>query len=123
MPDISLGGRISTPTFLHDSDELMYVREPLDAETGGALQVCTVDADGNVEKQAVDTQASATFFDEPAVSYDDRYVLIEATFKPQGDDRYVGNPKPKDPRLVLYDRIDDKVIDSNIHGIDPVWDR
>ena len=123
LPDISLGGRISTPTFLHDSDELMYIREPLDAETGGALQVCTVDADGKVEKQAVDTQASANFFDEPAVSYDDRYVLIEATFKPQGDDRYVGNPKPKDPRLVLYDRSDDKVIDSDTRGVDPVWNR
>ena len=101
----------------------MYIREPLDAETGGALQVCTVDADGNVEKQAVDTQASANFFDEPAVSYDDRYVLIEAALEPQGDDNYIGNKKPKDPRLVLYDRIDDKVIDSDTRGVDPVWNR
>ncbi len=123
LPDIRLGGRISTPTFLHDSDELMYIREPLGAKPGGTLQVCTVDADGKVEKQAVDAQASANFSAEPAVSYDDRYVLIEATFEPQGDDRYVGHPKPKDARLVLYDRSDGIVVDSDTRGVDPAWDR
>lgn len=123
LPDIRLGGRISTPTFLHDSDELLYLREPLGAEPGETLQVCTVDADGKVEKQAVDAQASTKLFDEPAVSYDDRYVLIEATFEPQGDDHYLGNPKPKDARLVLYDRSDGKVIESGARGVDPVWNR
>jgi hypothetical protein len=76
-----------------------------------------------VKKQAVDAQPSASFFDEPAVSYDDRYVLIQATFGPQGDDNYVGNKKPKDARLILYDRSDDKVIDSDTRGVDPVWNR
>ena len=58
------------------------------------------------------------------VSYDDRYVLMEATFGPQGDDDYVGNSKPKDVRLVLYDRFDNKVLDSGTTwDIDPVWHR
>jgi hypothetical protein len=119
--NIQVGGQISTPTFLHNSDELIYLRDPIDAAT---LQVYTTDADGELEEQVVDTQPPAQFFDEPVVSYDDRYVLIEATFEPQGRDRYVGNAQPKDARLVLYDRFDRKVIDSGtIHGIDPVWNR
>ena len=99
----------------------MYLKDPLDARTGGTLQVCTADADGNVEEQAVDSEPSANFFDEPAVSYDDRCVIIEATFEPQGDDDYIGNKQPKNARLVLYDRLDGKVVDSDIRGIDPVW--
>jgi WD40 repeat protein len=122
LPDIRLGGQITTPMFLHNSDGLIYLKEPLGAENGGTLQVCTVDADGNVEEQETDLQSSAKFFDEPAVSYDDRYVLIEATFESQGDDDYVGNPKPKNARLVLYDRHDRKVVDpGTIRGVDPVW--
>jgi hypothetical protein len=119
LPNIHLGGRIATPVFLHNSEELLYLRDPLDARTGGTLQVCTADADGNVKEQAVDSQPPADFFDEPAVSYDDRYVLIEATFEPQGDDDYVGNRQPKNPQLVRYARFDDKVIDSSTRGIDP----
>jgi hypothetical protein len=72
----------------------------------------------------VDLPKEARFFGDPVVSYDDRYVLIEATFGPQGDDDYVGNSKPKDARLVLYDRFDNKVLDSGTtRGIDPVWHR
>jgi hypothetical protein len=118
---IQLGGRISTPMFLHNSDELIYLREPIGEE---ALQIYTAKADGELDNQAVDTQPPARFFDEPVVSDDDRYVLIEATLAPQGDDDYVGNPKPKDARLVLYDRFEGKVIDSGtVHGVDPVWNR
>jgi hypothetical protein len=119
--NIQIGGRITTPMFLHNSDELLYLREPIGEKE---LQVYTADADGNLEQQVVETQPPAQFFDEPVVSYDDRYVLIEATFEPQGDDRYVGHSKPKDARLVLYDQFDHKVIDpGNLHGIDPVWNR
>jgi hypothetical protein len=119
--NIQIGGEISTPMFLHNSDELIYLRNPLGAAT---LQVYTADADGEPEEQVVDTQPPAEFFDEPVVSYDDRYVLIEATFEPQGRDRYGGNSQPKDARLVLYDRFDHEVIDSGtLHGIDPVWNR
>lgn len=117
--NIQIGGRISTPIFLHNSDELIYLREPIDAET---LQVYTANADGKLEEQEVDTQPQASFFGQPLVSYDDRYVLIEATFGPQGDDDYAGNSQPKDARLVLYDRFDGKVIDpGTVHGIDPIW--
>lgn len=123
LPNIRLGGRTSTPVFLHNSEELLYLRDPLDAPTGETLQVCTADVDGNVEKQAVGSQPPVDFFDEPAISYDDRYVLIEAKFEPQGDDDYVGNKQPKDPRLVLYDRFDDKVIESDTRGVDPIWNR
>jgi hypothetical protein len=122
VPNIHIGGRISTPMFLHNGDGLLYLKDPLDAKTGEALQVYTASTDGKVEDQVVDLQQSARFFGDPVVSYDDRYVLIEATFEPQGDDDYVGNPKPKDARLVLYDRFDNKVIDSGAtRGIDPAW--
>jgi len=119
--NIQLGGRITTPIFLHNSDELIYLREPIGVKK---LQVYTADADGNLEEQEVETQPLAQFFDEPVVSYDDRYILIQATFEPQGDDRYIGHSKPKDARLVLFDRFDNRVIDpGTIHGIDPVWTR
>jgi hypothetical protein len=124
VPNIHVGGRISTPTFLHNGDELLYLKDPFDAKAGETLQVYTANTDGKVEDQAVDLQQAARFFGEPVVSYDDRYVLIEVTFEPQGDDDYVGNQKPKDARLVLYDRFDNKVIDSGTtRGVDPVWNR
>ena len=123
IPNIHVGGRISTPTFLHNGDGLLYLKDPLEAK-GDTVQVYTANTDGKVEDQVVDLQQSARFFGEPVISYDDRYVLIEATFEPQGDDDYVGNPKPKDARLVLYDRFDNKVIDpGTTRGIDPVWNR
>ena len=123
VPDIQIGGRISTPVFLHNSDELLYLKAPLDAKPGEALQVDAANMDGEVEEQGVDLQSQASFFGEPELSYDDRYVLIEVTFEPQSSDDYVGDPQPKDPRLVLYDRLDGKVIDSDIRGIEPVWNR
>ncbi len=124
LPHINIGGRITMPTFLHNSDELLYLKDLLHAKEGEPMQVGVTDAAGELEEQGVGLQQpSARFFDDPVISYDDRYVLIEATFEPQGNDDYVGNPQPKDPRLVLYDRFDRKVIDSDTRGIDPVWNR
>ena len=59
------------------------------------------------------------------ISYDDRYVLVEATSESSNSkfDDYVGNRQPEDARLVLYDRFDHKLVESNNHGIDPVWNR
>jgi len=122
VQNIQVGGRISTPAFLHNSDELLYLKEPLGSRT---LRVYTASADGSEpQDQPVETEPPAKFFDEPAVSDDDRYVLIEATFEAQGDDDYVGNRQPKDARLVLYDRFEGKVIDpGTVRGIDLVWNR
>ena len=119
--NIRVGGRISTPIFLHNSDELLYLRNPIGEST---LQIYTASADGDLEEQAVDTEPSAHFIADPVVSDDDRYVLIQATFEPQGSDDYAGNSKPKDARLVLYDRFEGKVLDSGTtRGVDPVWNR
>jgi len=57
------------------------------------------------------------------ISYDDRYVLVEAASESSDLDDYVGNRQPEDTRLILYDRLERKVIDSETHGIDPVWNR
>ena len=123
---IATGGRISTPTFLHNSDELIYLWDPFNAKMGDHLQIYTADADGKVEEQAgeqlVGWRSSAHSFEDLAVSPDDRYVLIEATPKPQGGDD-VGSQQPGDTRLVLYDRFARKVIDSDTRGIEPVWNR
>jgi hypothetical protein len=122
VPDINVGGRISTPVFLHNSDELLFLKAPLDAKPG-TLELYTTNADGEADEQAVDTQSQASFLGEPVVSSDDRYVLIQATLDSQEVDNNTGNRQPKDTRLVLYDRSDGKVIDSSIRGIDPVWNR
>jgi hypothetical protein len=107
---------------LHNSDELIYLRDPLDAKTGEHLEIRTANADGKAEEQVVDLQQPARFFGDPAVSYDDRYVLIEATFDSEGVEDYAGNQQqPADNRLVLYDRFDRKVIDSDTRGTAPVW--
>ena len=124
VPDIQLDGRISTPIFLHNSDEIFYLKEPLDAKPDEPLQVYTANMDGEAWEQVVDTQPQASFFSQPVVSYDDRYVLIEVTSDPQDSDDYVGDPQPKDPRLVLYDQLDGKVIDPGpVRGVEPVWNR
>ncbi len=51
MPSIHIGGRIATPTFLHNGDGLLYLNDPLDAKTGETLQVHTTNTDGKVEGQ------------------------------------------------------------------------
>jgi hypothetical protein len=123
VPDIQIDGRISTPVFLHNSDEILYLKKPLDAKPDETLQVYIANVDGEAQKQVVNMQPQASFFGEPVVSYDDRYVLIEVTFEPQDSDDYVGDPQPKDSQLVLYDRLDGKVIDSGTRGIHPIWNR
>ena len=70
-----------------------------------------------------ESQPSEHFFDDPVVSPDDRYALIEAAPRSSRSDGYVGNRQPEDPRLVLYDRFTREVIESDVRGVDPVWNR
>ena len=125
LPDIGTGGSISAPMFLHNSDELMYLWDPLNTKEGTTTQVYVVSADGTVEEQVIDSQSLERFFDYPVISYDDRYVLVEATSEPSKFelDDYVGNRQPEDTRLILYDRFKRQVIDSDTRGIDPAWNR
>jgi len=125
LSQIGSGGSISAPTFLHNSEELIYLWDPLNAKEGTTTRVYVASADGEVEEQVVDSQSLGRFFDYPVISYDDRYVLVEATSESSNSrfDDYNGNRQPKDTRLILYDRVEGKVIDSETHGIDPVWNR
>jgi Bacterial Ig-like domain len=125
LPDIGTGGSISAPMFLHNGDELIYLWDPLNTKEGEATQVYVASADGKVEEQVIGSQPLERFFDNPVISYDDRYVLVEATSEPSKFklDDYVGNRQPEDTRLILYDRFEHRVIDSDTHGIDPVWNR
>jgi len=125
LSSIGTGGSISAPTFLHNSEELIYLWDPLNEKEGTTTRVYVASADGEVEEQVVESQPQERFLDYPVISYDDRYVLVEATSEPSNSrfDDYVGNRQPKDARLVLYDRFDHKVVESNTHGIDPVWSR
>jgi Bacterial Ig-like domain len=125
LPGIGIGGSISAPTFLHNSEELLYLWDPLNEKEGTTTQVYVASADGNVEEQVVESQPPERFFDNPVISHDDRYVLVEATSEPSKFelDDYAGNRQPEDTRLILYDRLEREVIDSDTHGIDPVWDR
>jgi Tol biopolymer transport system component len=111
--------------FLHNSDELIYVWDPLNTKEGEATQVYVANADGKVEEQVVESQPPERFLDYPVISHDDRYVLVEATSEQSNFnfDDYVGNRQPEDTRLILYDRFEHQVIDSDTHGIDPVWNR
>lgn len=120
VPNINIGGRISTPTFLHNSDELLYLKQPFDAEPG-MLQLYAAKADGEIEEQTVDAPSKANFVGEPVVSYDDRYVLVEVTPEPRGLTPYTGDQHPNDTKLVLYDRLEGKVIEADTRGIAPVW--
>src|SRR5215208_6755792 len=125
LSQIGSGGSISAPTFLHNSEELIYLWDPLNEKEGTKTKVYVASADGEVEEQVVESQPQERFLDYPVISYDDRYVLVEATSEPSNYkfDDYVGNRQPKDARLVLYDRFDHKLIESDTHGIAPVWNR
>jgi hypothetical protein len=125
LSQIGSGGSISAPTFLHNSEELMYLWDPLNEKAGTKTKVYVASADGEVEEQVVESQPEERFLDYPVISYDDRYVLVEATSEPSNSrfDDYVGNRQPKDARLVLYDRFDHKEVESDNHGIAPVWNR
>src|SRR5215211_4498416 len=104
LSSIGTGGSISAPTFLHNSDELIYLWDPLNEKEGTTTQVYVASADGNVEEQVVESQPLERFLDNPVISYDDRYVLVEAASESSDLDDYVGNRQPEDTRLVLYDR-------------------
>jgi Tol biopolymer transport system component len=125
LSSIGTGGSISAPTFLHNSEELIYLWDPLNEKEGTTTRVYVASADGEVEEQVVESQPQERFLDYPVISYDDRYVLVEATSESSNSkfDDYVGNRQPEDARLVLYDRFDQKVVESDTHGIDPVWNR
>jgi hypothetical protein len=124
VPDIRVGGRISTPAFLQNSDDLIYLRDPLDAQTDGRVEVCTANADERVEEPVAGLEPSTRFYGDPVVSYDDRYVLINTTFGSQGTSDPTGSQQPADTRLVLYDRFNHEVIDpGDTRGTDPVWNR
>ena len=125
LSQIGSGGSISAPTFLHNSEELIYLWDPLNEKEGTKTKVYVASADGEVEEQVVESQPQERFLDYPVISYDDRYVLVEATSEPSNYkfDDYVGNRQPKDARLVLYDRFDHKLIESDTHGIAPVWNQ
>ena len=122
LSQIGTGARISAPTFLHNSEELIYLWDPLNAKVGTTTRVYVASPDGKVEEQVVESQPQEHFLDYPVISYDDRYVLVEAAPKSSDLDDYTGNRQPEDAQLVLYDRFDGKVIDE-IRGIDPVWNR
>ena len=122
LPYIGAGGSISAPTFLYNSDELIYLWDPFNARAGETTRVYVADEDGD-EELVTESQPSERFFDDPVVSHDDRYVLVEVTSEARSLDDYVGNRQPEDARLVLYDRFAREVIESDIRGIDPVWNR
>ena len=122
LSQIGTGARISAPTFLHNSEELIYLWDPLNAKVGTTTRVYVASPDGKVEEQVVDSQPQERLFDHPVISYDDRYVLVEAASESSDLDNYTGNRQPEDARLVLYDRFDGEVIDE-IRGMDPVWNR
>jgi hypothetical protein len=122
LPYIGASGSISTPTFLHNSDELIYIWDPFNARTGETTRVYVADENED-EELVTESQPSERFFDDPVISSDDRYVLIEAVPKSSRSDDYVGNRHPENARLVLYDRFSREVIESDTRGVDPVWNR
>jgi hypothetical protein len=123
LPDLGTGARISAPTFLHNSDDLVYREDLFDPFTGELrFRVNVADESGKPEP-ALSVKPPSGFLGEPRVSLDDRYLLIEAASDSLGLDDYAGNPQPKDTRLVLYDRHERRVLDSGTRGMDPTWDR
>jgi dipeptidyl aminopeptidase/acylaminoacyl peptidase len=122
FPYIGAGGSISAPTFLYNSDELIYLWDPFNAIAGETTRVYVADENGD-EELVTESQPSERFFDDPVVSHDDRYILLEAAPKSSKPDDYVGNRQSEDARLVLYDRFAREVIESDTRGIDPVWNR
>lgn len=123
LPGLGRGARISAPTFLHNSDELLYREDLFDPSTGELLfRVNVADQSGRAAPLA-EVKPPTAFLDEPQASPDDRYVLVEATFDSLGLDDYAGNPQPKDSRLVIYDRQERKALDASTRGMDPAWNR
>lgn len=120
LPLVGAGMVISTPTFFHNSDALVYRQDFVDQSAGVTLsEVDVAYSDGKVEKQ-ITALYPATFFDVPAVSHDDRYVLIESTLDRSEGDGYPENEQPKDAYLSLYSRSEGRIVEK-IRGVDPVW--
>ncbi len=120
LPLVGAGMVISPPTFLHNSDALIYRQDFVDRQAGVTLsEVDVAYSDGRVEKQ-ITALYPVTFFDAPVVSHDDRYVLVESTLDRSKGDGYPGNEQPKDAYLSLYDRTRGTVVEE-IRGVDPVW--
>lgn len=120
LPLVGAGMEISAPTFLHNSDALLYRQDFVDPRADVTLsEVDVAYSDGRVEKQ-ITALYPATFFDAPAVSHDDRYVLIESTLDGSEGDGYPTNEQPKDAFLSLYDRESGGMVEE-IRGLDPVW--
>lgn len=120
LPLIGAGMEASVPTFLHNSDALVYRQDFVDQTVDVTLsEVDVAYSDGKVEKQ-ITALYPATFFGAPAVSYDDRYVIVKSTLDRSKGDGYPGNEQPKDASLSLYDRQSGAVVEE-IRGIDPVW--
>lgn len=120
LPLIGAGMEASVPTFLHNSDALVYRQDFVDQSADVTLsEVGIAYSDGKVEKQ-ITALYPATFFGAPAVSYDDRYVIVKSTLDRSKGDGYPGNEQPRDASLSLYDRQSGAVVEE-IRGIDPVW--
>lgn len=120
LPLVGAGMETSTPTFLHNSDALIYRQDFVDQSADVTLsEVDIAYSDGKVEKH-ITALYPATFFGTPAVSYDDRYILIESTLDRSKGDGYPGNEQPRDASLSLHDRQSGTIVEE-IRGIDPVW--
>ena len=122
LPLVGTGMVISTPTFLHNSDALIYRQDFVDENAGVTLsEVDVAYSDGRVERQFT-ALYPATFFGAPVLSQDDRYALIESTLDRSKTDGYPTNEQPTDAFLSLYDRESGRVV-QEIPGLDPVWNR
>lgn len=111
----------SAPTFLNNSDGLVY-REGVELGPGEmGSRIVVADSEGR-EEVVAGPPDGAYFYDEPAASLDDRYVLVESAPRAADMDYYPANAQPEGARLLLYDRSDGEVIDE-VRGMDPVWSR
>lgn len=120
LPLVGAGMETSAPTFLHNSDALIYRQDFVDPKADVTLsEIDIVYSDGKVEKE-ITALYPATFFDAPVVSHDDRYVLVESTLDGSKGDGYPTNEQPKDAFISLYDRENGRVVEE-IRGLDPVW--
>jgi len=124
LPDLGAGARISAPAFLNTSDELLYREDLFDPSTGELLfRLNVADPATGRATPVAEVKPPAAFVDEPQASFDDRYVIVEATFDSLGLDDYAGNPQPRDSRLVIYDLKENRALDADIRGVDPAWNR
>ena len=120
LPLMGAGMDISTPTFLQNSDALVFRQDYVDQRADVTLSEVVIAYPGGQVERQITALYPATFFDTPVVSYDDRYVLIESTLDASEGDGYPSNEQPRDAYLSLYDRSDGQVVEE-VRGVDPVW--